>query len=240
MSERNHHRLHLLISLLALVCASAATFLYGQAPPSNSSLTTLSSKKASKLLVDQSPPKYPALARVNYIQGHVKVELEVARDGKVAQAHAVEGHPILAAAAIKALRSWTYRPLETSSGPAGFLTTVLVKFSLHNRNAEEVPREAESDLSRQVHPPVMTDRPTTSGSANVVHMRLLVNDDGHVIDSDPAPRTFANPLAALKALEEWKFLPAHWGTLPIPWYVDTVVPITTALISHGAGQPGGR
>jgi len=242
MTESSLLRLSRLVFFL-VVWALTAPHLGAQAAPASTPLPFLSTKKASQLIQEQSQPNYPALARVNYIQGHVRVELEVGCDGKVVEAHVTSGHPILAAAALKALRTWTYRPLETSSGPAAFLTTVLVKFSLRTHNThhtELFPSQAESDLSRQVHPPVVTERPPAPRPAAVIHMRLLVSDKGQVIDSEPSPRAFANPTEAGKALEAWTFLPAHWGSLPIPWYLEVDVPFNASSLPHAVGNPGRR
>jgi len=200
----------------------------------------LNRKQASRLALEQNQPEYPALARINYIQGHVRTELEVAKDGKVAQAHVVEGNAILAAATLKALRNWVYRPLETAAGPVAFLTTVEVKFTLRIPKNDTAPSEAENDLSRQIRPPVIIERPASPTPAALVHMRLLVDDRGQVIDSEPSSRVFNNPSALQKALKEWAFRPAHWGTLPVPWYLDVDVPISPAVLPLLATAPTGR
>ncbi len=180
------------------------------------------------------------MAKVNYIQGHVQMRVEITRDGKVAKAHVVRGHPILAASALKAARGWIYRPLQTPSGPSGFLTTVEVKFSLHTHKAETVPREPERDLSRQVKPPEVIGRPANLFPTTVVHMRVLLNDQGQVIDVEAGPGAGTNLEAAEKSLKGWTFRPAYWGSLPIAWYLDVDVPVGTADTTRTGADPGGR
>jgi len=240
MTKFGWHRHGLFLSVLALGCAPEIALPQAQPPLPVQNPVSLNSKQATSLVLDQAKPEYPPLAKVNYIQGHVRVQVEIARDGKVAQAHVVRGHPILAASALKAARGWIYRPLQTPSGPSGFLTTVEVKFSLRPHKMDTVPSQAERDLSRQVKPPEVIGRPADPSPTAVVHMRLLLNDQGQVIDAEPLPGAVTNLEAAEKSLEGWTFRPAHWGSLPIPWYLDVDVPVGTAAISRAGADPGGR
>jgi len=61
-------------------------------------------------------PLYPPLARKMNLSGTVKVEIVVAPNGTVKDAKVVGGHPVLANAALEAVRKWRFEPatLETS------------------------------------------------------------------------------------------------------------------------------
>lgn len=61
-------------------------------------------------------PVYPELARKMNLTGTVKVEVVVAANGTVKDAKVVGGHPVLATAALEAVRKWRFEPasLETS------------------------------------------------------------------------------------------------------------------------------
>lgn len=61
-------------------------------------------------------PAYPDLARKMNLTGTVKVEVVVAANGTVKDAKVVGGHPVLASAALDAVRKWRFEPasLETS------------------------------------------------------------------------------------------------------------------------------
>jgi TonB family protein len=239
MTKLASHRYGLFFAVLALGCAPETAIPQTQPQSPFQNPVNIDSKQATRLVVDQAKPEYPPLAKVNYIQGQVRVQVEITRDGKVAAAHVVRGHPILAASALKAARGWIYRPLQTPSGPSGFLTTVEVKFSLRPHKTDTVPTQAERDLSRQVKPPEVIGRPEDLSPTAVVHMRLLLNDKGQVIDSAPLPSNVTNHEAAAKSLEGWTFRPAHWGSLPIPWYLDVDVPVGTAAVSRAGADPGG-
>lgn len=61
-------------------------------------------------------PVYPELARKMNLTGTVKVEVVVAANGSVKDAKVVGGHPVLASAALDAVKKWKFEPasIETS------------------------------------------------------------------------------------------------------------------------------
>jgi TonB family protein len=61
-------------------------------------------------------PVYPDLAKKMNLTGTVKVEVVVATNGSVKEAKVVGGHPVLATAALEAVRKWKFEPasVETS------------------------------------------------------------------------------------------------------------------------------
>ena len=56
----------------------------------------------------KTPPVYPELARRMSITGVVKVQITVATNGAVKNAKLVGGHPVLASAALDAVKKWRY------------------------------------------------------------------------------------------------------------------------------------
>jgi TonB family protein len=64
---------------------------------------------------------YPELARKMNLSGTVKVEVVVAANGTVKEAKVVGGHPVLANAALDAVRKWRFEPAPgESSGIVNF------------------------------------------------------------------------------------------------------------------------
>jgi TonB family protein len=237
-SSRRHRWSTLAGALLCLgsvLSASAQTDRGGQDP------VVLGSKRATQLVIHQVKPEYPALAKVNYIQGPVLVQLTVSRDGRVARAHILRGHPILAASALRAVRRWLYRPLTTAVGPAAFLTIVRMNFYLRLPTTDHLPPQAEADLSRQVKPPQVLTKPPGQPSAPSVRLRVLLSDAGEIMDSGPVKGpSSAFEEEARRAVEQWTFQPARWGTLSVPWYLEVDVPVANrGALPPGAG-PGGR
>lgn len=223
------------VGCLALISSSTAQTSKDRGYP-----VVVGRKEASRLAWDQVAPEYPALARVNYIQGHVRVELLVSRDGRVVHAHVVRGHPFLAASALKAIRKWLYHPLVTKTGPAPFVTTVEMNFALRARTNQLLPPRAERDLDRQVKPPAVLTHPIDASSTSLVRLRLLLNDKGQVIDSQPLDGVAEDFGAAERIVQHWTFDPAHWGSLPVPWYLDVEVPVANPTVHQAAGDPGSR
>jgi TonB family protein len=60
-------------------------------------------------------PVYPDLARKMNISGTVKVQVVVAPNGTVKDAKVVGGHPVLASAALEAVRKWRFDPAPAES-----------------------------------------------------------------------------------------------------------------------------
>jgi TonB family protein len=58
---------------------------------------------------------YPELARKMNITGTVKVQVVVSPNGTVKDAKVVGGHPVLAGAALDAIRKWRFEPAPVES-----------------------------------------------------------------------------------------------------------------------------
>lgn len=66
-------------------------------------------------------PIYPELARKMNLSGTVKVQVVVAPNGTVKDAKVIGGHPVLASAALEAVKKWRFEPASTeSSGMVDF------------------------------------------------------------------------------------------------------------------------
>jgi protein TonB len=75
-------------------------------------------------------PEYPPLARETQIRGTVVVEAVIDEKGNVVQAHAVSGHPLLIAAALRAVQQWKYEPTSLNGQPISVVMQVQVHFNL--------------------------------------------------------------------------------------------------------------
>lgn len=81
-------------------------------------------------LIQQVPPVYPPDAKQNRIQGEVKLEVTIDKDGHVAEARPASGPPELTQSAIDAVSQWVYRPTLLNGQPVTVLTTVSVNYTL--------------------------------------------------------------------------------------------------------------
>ncbi|MFZ0774015.1 MAG: TonB family protein [Candidatus Sulfotelmatobacter sp.] len=82
------------------------------------------------LLVRKVQPNYPPLARQARIQGTVVLHAVISKDGSIINLTLVSGHPMLAPAAIDAVKQWKYRPYLLNGEPVEVDTEVLVNFTL--------------------------------------------------------------------------------------------------------------
>jgi protein TonB len=82
------------------------------------------------LLVHQVRPMYPQLARAARIQGQVVLQANIGKDGSIQNLRVVSGHPMLAPAAIDAVKQWKYKPYFLNGEPVEVDTQITVNFTL--------------------------------------------------------------------------------------------------------------
>ncbi|HET7441108.1 MAG TPA: TonB family protein [Terriglobales bacterium] len=82
------------------------------------------------LLIRKVQPTYPPLARQARIQGTVMLQAEISKDGTIENLRLISGHPMLAPAAIEAVKQWRYKPYMLNGEPVAVETTVMVNFTL--------------------------------------------------------------------------------------------------------------
>jgi protein TonB len=106
----------------------------GQAPStpesSDSSALAVKSSITQGLLIRKVQPDYPKRARKAGIQGTVVLRALIGTDGKVRDLRVESGDPILAEAALKAVKKWTYKPYYLEGRPVEVDTTINVNFGL--------------------------------------------------------------------------------------------------------------
>jgi TonB family protein len=227
-------------SALALVagCWLGIVPVAGQVPAGDADPVFLETRRAVKFVLKSEKPEYPPLAKVNYIQGKVRVQVVVTREGSVQEAHVVRGHPFLAVAALQAVRHWLFRPAMARPGPEEFQTYLDVNFSLRVKKVGQLPERPEQDLTRQVRPPEVLERPESSAKATSVRLRLLVSPEGGILDSQVLRGRARYVAEARELVAHWKFRPARWGAISVPWYLDVEVPVEgwpAAQATAGAG-----
>jgi protein TonB len=85
---------------------------------------------ATGLLIRKVAPTYPQLAKQARIQGQVVLRAEISKDGTIQNLQLISGHPMLAPAAIEAVKQWRYKPYLLNGEPVAVETQVVVNFSL--------------------------------------------------------------------------------------------------------------
>lgn len=82
------------------------------------------------LLIRKINPTYPPLARQARIQGQVLLQAQISKDGSIENLQLISGHPMLAPAAIEAVKQWRYKPYMLNGEPVAVDTQVVVNFTL--------------------------------------------------------------------------------------------------------------
>jgi protein TonB len=75
-------------------------------------------------------PSYPPLAKQARIQGVVRLNAVIGKDGTIQNLTAASGHPLLVPAALEAVRQWLYKPTLLNGEPVEVVTVIDVNFTL--------------------------------------------------------------------------------------------------------------
>jgi TonB family protein len=81
-------------------------------------------------LVKQIAPVYPPLAKTARVQGTIRFQAVIGKDGVIRNLEVIGGPPLLRPAAIDAVKQWTYRPTLLNGQAVEVNTTIEVLFSL--------------------------------------------------------------------------------------------------------------
>jgi TonB family protein len=84
-----------------------------------------------KRVLNAPKPSYPTLAQRAGLQGVVKLQVRVMKDGRVEVQKLLEGDPMLADAAITAVKQWRAKPIWMNGQPVEVISTVTFNFQLH-------------------------------------------------------------------------------------------------------------
>jgi TonB family protein len=126
---KRHRIATLLLSItLASLAAAQAVPQYARVPDS----------AMSDQIITKVGPVYPPLARQARIQGQVILRAHISKSGDVENLQLISGHPMLAPAAIEAVKQWKYRPFLLNGEPVKVETNVTVNFTLSDKPPAEV------------------------------------------------------------------------------------------------------
>ncbi len=173
-------------------------------------------------------PEYPAAARLAKLEGQVTVEFVVEPDGHVSRASVTRTtDERFNAAALAAVQRWVFAAALAEGKPVASGMRVPMVFKLAQMQQRETPLEPPQALlpvPLPVTPPKMTAAPDPDYPAELEERKLpaqvvlefIVETDG----TAHAPKVLWAPHAAfvseaLRALEKYRFEPAHQGPLPL-------------------------
>ena len=118
--------MHKLISVLVLSCATTLGIAQDIGKPAKPThiICTIPKGKITKMV----KPVYPADAKSKNIFGPVRIQAIIDKQGLPTNLKIVSGDPVLAKAALDAIRKWHYKPYKLNGVPAEVETTITVRF----------------------------------------------------------------------------------------------------------------
>jgi len=199
----------------------------------------------SQYLLKRVAPIYPPLARQARIQGTVTLRIIISKTGDVRQLQLISGHPMLAPAAIDAVRQWKYKPYEVNGEPVEVLTNVQLNFALTNnpptviqmkpaeQTAANPPRRIRvsagvaSGLLQHKVPPEYPREAREQNIQGVVILRANIDTQGNVYKLEVVSGDPTLAAAAIDAVKQWKYRPFLLNGEPME--VETQVQVKFTL-----------
>lgn len=93
-------------------------------------------------------PEYPPEAIEAQISGKVELEAVVSFDGAIRDLKLISGHPLLAPAAVEAVRQWRYTPTRLNGQIVEVITNIEVLFNLEIVDEKEWKRRRREERRR--------------------------------------------------------------------------------------------
>jgi len=84
----------------------------------------------SAKLIFQPKPEYPPLAKMARIQGTVRLDAVISKDGTIQDLKVISGHPLLVKSALEAVQRWRYQPTMLNGEAVEVATEIDVNFTL--------------------------------------------------------------------------------------------------------------
>ena len=81
-------------------------------------------------LIRKVIPIYPQMAKYMRVSGVVQLVGTIAKDGTIRNLQLISGNPILAQAAIEAVKQWVYQPTLLNGEPVEVIAPIEVSFTL--------------------------------------------------------------------------------------------------------------
>ncbi len=167
---------------------------------------------------------YPAEAAQKQIQGQVWVKLLVSETGDVENVEVVSGDPILAKAAVDAVKKWKFKPFIKNGKPVKVFTKMPLDFAFNDKisdtrppvssdNATTTPKRvqvaqgvSQGLLVHKVTPvyPAVARQDHVQGA---VLLRAVIGKDGRIHELTPisGPKELVG--AAIGAVQQWRYKP---------------------------------
>jgi len=220
-------------------------------PPATPGVPRAPEAVTRTLRIEKVDPLYPPIGIRDRIQGSVFLDVRIAASGDVENVSMISGHPVLAPAAIEAVRQWKYKPYMVNGEPGLVETTVSLTFTISDSDPQGSVSEA-APLPRFPDVPAVTRPQRVRVSAGVaqgllvkkispvyppdarsqhiqgtVVLHALIDKQGNIssIDVISGDETLAE--SAIEAVRQWKYRPYLLNGEPVE--VDTHIQVNFTL-----------
>jgi TonB family protein len=227
----------MLLTVVGAACVSES--LFAQSPePQVQSGPAANGQSAQNIEMprakDTFDPLYPIEAREKHIEGSVELRLVIGADGNVRDVSVTAGNPVLAPAAIDAVRQWTFEPKRVDGQAVEGEVTVCVTFQpltagstgssgLGCGSTESV---TQAGILSQVRPiyPAKAKKKHIEGQ---VLLQARIGVDGIVQDLKVISGNRELTQAAIDAVRQWRYRPTLKDGTPVE--VTTKITVTFTL-----------
>ena len=121
---------HLAVIYGATGGEAALTIAVEDLVPESSPVLRVGGNVQHTKLISQPKPNYPIEAKQARIQGVVKLYALIGKEGTIQTLNVISGHPLLAPAAVEAVKQWVYQPTLLNENPVEVETEIDVNFTL--------------------------------------------------------------------------------------------------------------
>jgi len=121
-----------ILAILSLVVYAGSLTAQSSDSKSETPPTVLPEGKVKRIcgFCGLEQPVYPPEAKAKGIQGTVHLKMLLGTDGRVKNVGVIDGDPLLAPAAVRAVQQWTYKPYRKDGKLVEVETSASVNFTI--------------------------------------------------------------------------------------------------------------
>jgi TonB family protein len=160
--------------------------------------------------VSRREPLYPEEAKRAGAKGTVTLDATIGVDGHVTEVRVIQGHPLLQAAAVEAVKQWTYRPTVLNGKAVETQTQIVLNF------VGEAPRSGSferAELISRIEP--VHPGGELQHLAGTIVFRATVGVDGRLSNIRAVDGPAELVPAALDAVRQWVYRPSQLNGRPV-------------------------
>ncbi len=118
------------LSRILLSAVAIGGLAFGQSVSVSEKPVQKSGAEQNAKIVKKVRPAYPAEAKAAGIQGTVRMEVVIAKDGTAKDITVMSGPKELSPGAVEAVRQWQWQPTNVDGSPVEVVTEIEVNFKL--------------------------------------------------------------------------------------------------------------